>query len=443
MYFPNPQFELRATLSLRKVHSRRITAAEWHPEGRHFVTGDKAGNVKVWYVGDVAYGGGALDEMDGRVGMSYLHHCNINNICFDGRERDFMYTSSSDGIITRTRISLMGSVEEQRQLDECAPSREVVLDMNLEWRGDRRSYVMAYGLAYDDTRGCLYIGGSNGVMWRRDPREAARAETVGRFHKDKVSCVDVNKRGSDLLATASNDRKVCLWDARKFAPGHELGYYEHGRTVSSAYFSPNTGGRLLTTAMDNRIRVWSDVYGFVGCVNEREDEAGPLEIVHSHDFHRYLNPFRAVWDPKDWKDDLFMCGRFLGDAYHWEDWGGRKEAVLLHPIDLFSVKGGGCVASLVDSVTELICTTNRFHPLGDLILTAASANVVMWTKPEKEGEKEAGRYRRRGDNGGNASDSDGNDDDNTHGGGGDWGPRKKQKISAVVARRSSRSNRNR
>jgi DNA damage-binding protein 2 len=33
------------------------------------------------------------------------------------------------------------------------------------------------------------------------------------------------------------------------------------------------------------------------------------EIVHSHDFNRYLTPFRAEWDPKDGSERLIVVGR--------------------------------------------------------------------------------------------------------------------------------------
>jgi len=32
-------------------------------------------------------------------------------------------------------------------------------------------------------------------------------------------------------------------------------------------------------------------------------------MVHSHDFNRYLTPFRAVWDRKDRQERVFMIGR--------------------------------------------------------------------------------------------------------------------------------------
>lgn len=442
LYFPNEQFGCRASLTLNRVHAKRITTAEWHPQGKHFVTADKAGAVKVWCVGDVLCGEGELARMKGNVAVSYMHHCNVNVIAFDRNDDHMMYTSSSDGIVCMSRLMLMGTAPQQESLEECVTDRDIVLNMNPEgW--NMNNFRMAYGMAHDAHRNCLYVGASNGQMWRIDPREDRRdtRSTMGKFHKDKVTCIDINPRNADLFATASNDKKVCLWDARKFAPGHELGSYQHGRVVSSAYFSPNTGARLLTTSLDNRLRIWNDIYGFTGDVNSRED-AAPVEIVHSHDFHRYLNPFRATWDPKDWQDDLFVCGRFLGDAYY-ENGNENGEPLLLHPIDMFSAKAGSLVHSLVDPATTLICTTNKFSPVCDMILTTASANVILWSKHEND-EQEGKNFSRGGGrrSGHRDGGEDDDDDDDDEDGGDDrtnTAAMKRRKLSAIRSMRSRRS----
>lgn len=77
---------------------------------------------------------------------------------------------------------------------------------------------------------------------------------------------------------------------RKLQVGSSLYELAHKRVVNSAYFSPLSGSKILTTAQDNRIRVWDSIFGDMECPSR--------EIVHSHDFNRHLTPFRAEWDPK-------------------------------------------------------------------------------------------------------------------------------------------------
>jgi hypothetical protein len=75
----------------------------------------------------------------------------------------------------------------------------------------------------------------------------------------------------------------------------------HPRVISAASFSPRTGHAVMTTCGDNRLRIWDDVSRAVGEPSR--------ELVHSHDFNRYLSPFKAVWDPKDPTERTIMIGR--------------------------------------------------------------------------------------------------------------------------------------
>ncbi len=39
------------------------------------------------------------------------------------------------------------------------------------------------------------------------------------------------------------------------------------------------------------------------------------ELVHSHDFARYLTTFKAVWDPKDDTETTLVCGRYISEDF--------------------------------------------------------------------------------------------------------------------------------
>lgn len=77
---------------------------------------------------------------------------------------------------------------------------------------------------------------------------------------------------------------------RRLEAGSSLYDLAHRRVVNSAYFSPLSGSKILTTSQDNRLRVWDSIFGNL--------DSPSREIVHSHDFNRHLTPFRAEWDPK-------------------------------------------------------------------------------------------------------------------------------------------------
>lgn len=77
---------------------------------------------------------------------------------------------------------------------------------------------------------------------------------------------------------------------RKLQPKASLNDLAHKRVVNSAYFSPASGTKILTTCQDNRIRIWDSIFGNLDLPSR--------EIVHSNDFNRHLTPFKAEWDPK-------------------------------------------------------------------------------------------------------------------------------------------------
>lgn len=446
-YVPNRHFRAElATIALR-AHPKRVTALDWHPSGAFLLSGDKSGVLRVLPIHN-SLRHGAIDPHNVptyRTDPAHVHYCNINNIVFDPNRPHLCYTTSSDGTLCSLSIPLLTTPANTRS-DNLLQSRDTLLDLNPDgWQGSVTLFKMLYGLAFDARRNALYAGATDGSIRRLDPREPPHSapHICSKFHAKKVTCIHVNPLNPDLVVTASNDATVCLWDARKFVETHALGSYQHDRVVSSAYFSPNTGAKLLTTSLDNKLRVWDSVHAFQGNVNQYHD-AAPLEIVHSHDFHRHLTPFRAVWDPKDWKDDLFMCGRFLGDAYY-DELDQSGQAHVLHPIDMFSASAGTVVHSLIDSRVSLICTSNRFSPTADVVATAASVNLILWSPPTDD-ECDDTEYGRRNEHGRRQStqrradddDDDNDDNDNDNGDrrrGGGGGVPKKRKLTAVVAKR--------
>ncbi|GIL51298.1 hypothetical protein Vafri_7321, partial [Volvox africanus] len=151
----------------------------------------------------------------------------------------------------------------------------------------------------------------------------------------------------------------------------ELAVMPHPRVVNAAYFSLHMGNRILTTCQDNRLRVWD--YAPYGC-NGPADR----EIVHSHDFNRYLTPFKAEWDPRDLTETVFVVGRYIS-----EDFGG----VALHPVDLLSAADGTLLRQLTDANLTTISPVNKAHPRRQLIVSGSSRSLYLWA-PVREEERE-------------------------------------------------------
>ena len=103
--------------------------------------------------------------------------------------------------------------------------------------------------------------------------------------------------------------------------------------------------------------------------------------MHSHDFGRYLTPFRAVWDPKDTWERMVICGRYISEPFSFN---GKEEA--LHPVDIIDVSAAGStsanpsgvVAQLVDPLLTTICPVDVPHPSRDIIASGSSTSIYLW-----------------------------------------------------------------
>ncbi|KAJ9522787.1 hypothetical protein QJQ45_019813, partial [Haematococcus lacustris] len=161
----------------------------------------------------------------------------------------------------------------------------------------------------------------------------------------------------------------------------ELSVLHHPRVVNSAVFSPVTGHKLLTTCQDNRLRVWDHVA--ISPSGTPPDH----EHVHSHDFNRYLTPFKGEWDPKDLTESRVVIGRYISDDY---------DGVALHPVDIIDITSGALLAALVDHNLTTISPVNKPHPRRDVIVSGSSSATAFFAtrsfdaEPETKGKKGAG-----------------------------------------------------
>merc|ERR1712062_227746 len=72
--------------------------------------------------------------------------------------------------------------------------------------------------------------------------------------------------------------------------------------ISSAFFSPKTGSRVVTVAYDNKLRLYD--------TSEDKLTAKILKpyksISHNNQTGRWLTTFKAEWHPN--RDDIFFVG---------------------------------------------------------------------------------------------------------------------------------------
>ncbi|KAJ8568760.1 hypothetical protein K7X08_030982 [Anisodus acutangulus] len=364
-----------------RYHSRRVTCLEFHPTNNNILlSGDKKGQLGIWDFGKVhektVYGN--------------IHSCMLNNMKFNPTNDGSIYAASSDGTISCTDVETGISL--------------ALMNLNPNgWEGPS-SWRMLYGLDVNSDKNVVLVADNFGYLYMADIRSNNIMSKPTLIHKKgtKVVGLNCNPLQPDLLLSCGNDHFARIWDIRRLEAGSSLYNLEHKRVVSSAYFSPISGSKILTTSLDNRIRVWDSIFGNLDYPSR--------EIVHSHDFNRYLTAFRAEWDAKDSSESLVVIGRYISENY---------DGAALHPIDFVNVSTGQLVAEVMDPKITTISPVNKLHPREDILASGSSRSLFIWrpkkldvAQPREEkrillcGEVSKKRSKKHGDNGDDDSDND-------------------------------------
>ncbi|CAL0315635.1 unnamed protein product [Lupinus luteus] len=328
-----------------RYHSRRITCLEFHPTKNNILlSGDKKGQFGVW----------DFEKVHERVVYGNIHSCILNNMRFSPTNDCMVYSASSDGTISCTDL-------------ETGLSSSL---MNLNpggWQGPS-TWKMLYGMDINCEKGLVLVADNFGFLHMVDTRSNHKSGDAVLIHKkgSKVVGLHCNPIQPDLLLSCGNDHYARIWDMRRMEVGSSLYDLKHQRVVNSAYFSPLSGNKIMTTSQDNRIRIWDSIFGNM--------DSPSREIVHSHDFNRHLTPFKAEWDPKDPSESLAVVGRYISENYN---------GTALHPIDFIDISTGQLLAEVMDPNITTITPVNKLHPRDDILASGSSRSLFIWKPKEK------------------------------------------------------------
>lgn len=339
-----------------RYHSRRVTCLEFHPTNNNILlSGDKKGQLGVW----------DFEKVYEKTVYGNAHGCILNNIKINPRNDEMVYTASSDGTVSYTDLETGTSLS--------------LTNLNPDgWQGPS-SWRMLYGLDINSEKGVVIFADNFGYLYMIDMRSNNVTGKPILIHKkgSKVVGLHCNPIQPDLLLSCGNDHFARIWDMRQLECGSSLYDLAHKRVVNSAYFSPLSGSKILTTSQDNRIRVWDSIFGSL--------DSPSREIVHSHDFNRHLTPFRAEWDPKDPSESLVVVGRYISENYN---------GAALHPIDFVDISTGKLVAEVMDPNITTISPVNKLHPRDDILASGSSRSIFIW-KSKQNSDIEQPREERK------------------------------------------------
>ncbi|KAI3371266.1 hypothetical protein L3Q82_023882 [Scortum barcoo] len=316
---------------------RRITCLEWHPtHPTTLAVGSKGGDLYLWDFEVPAkktfiQGNGAGDSIGG--------------MKFCPADLSKVYVASGEGTLTLQSFEGHAPALLSRTQD-CGHDHHNVC----YWYCCVDVSVSRQMLVTGDNVGQLLLLGLDGQKIFSE-----------KLHKAKVTHAEFNSRCDWLLATASVDHTVKLWDLRNIKDKksflHEL---PHDRAVNSAYFNPLDCSKLLTTDQYDQIRVYSS-----------SDWSKPQHIIqHPHRQFQHLTPIKATWHPVY---DLIVAGRYPDERVCPGD---------QRTIDIFDSNTAELVFQLQDPTASGIKSVNKFNPMGDVIGSGMGVTVLVWDRNE-------------------------------------------------------------
>ncbi|XP_004708493.1 DNA damage-binding protein 2 isoform X1 [Echinops telfairi] len=201
-----------------------------------------------------------------------------------------------------------------------------------------------------------------------------------RLHKKKVTHVALNPLCDWLLATASVDQSVKIWDLRQVKGNSSfLSSLPHKHPVNAACFSPD-GNRLLTTDQNSEIRVYSTT---------RWDRALCV-IPHPHRQFQHLTPIQAAWHTRH---NLIAVGRYPDPNFK------SYSPYELRTVDVLDGSSGKLMCQLYDQGYSGIISRNEFSPMGDTLASMMGYHILIWSQVEagtQKQEKPANKRARQG-----------------------------------------------
>ncbi|CAK6432293.1 unnamed protein product [Pipistrellus nathusii] len=193
--------------------------------------------------------------------------------------------------------------------------------------------------------------GSMSLVDRRTP--GTSYEKLINSSMGKIRTVHVHPVHRHYIMTAGL-RDVHIYDARHLNPKRSqplVSLSEHTKSIASAYFSPLTGNRVVTTCADCKLRFFDS-----SCISSQI----PLltTIRHNTNTGRWLTRFRAVWDPK--QEDCVIVGSM---AY-------PRQVAVFHQTgeQVHSFLGGERLAS--------VCSINAMHPTRYILAGGNSSGKI-------------------------------------------------------------------
>ena len=335
---------------------RPVTAIAWHPHYPSLAAaGSKGGDLILW---DSNNNNNNNDGTNKNYFKSMIQGRgpggSIQSLKFDDVNQDRVYTASIDGTVTRHDFS--------------GQNTKVYLDTE-----DWEKWYTGLDVSFS---GRMIVAGNNRGYVTLLSLEGEKIWDL-KLHKSKCNFVQFSQKQPWMMVTTSIggcSDGVKIWDIRNISDKKSaLMELPHDTAVNSAYFSPVSGDKLLTTDQHSQLRVYQGPNFYL-----------LKTIPHPHRQNQLLTPIKACWHPLA---DVVFAGRVPDPTFP-----GYREGEICS-IDFFCPETGTTLYQLHQPGLQQIISLSQFNPSGDTLLSGMGSSVLMWQpRPERQEECESQIY---------------------------------------------------
>lgn len=348
-----------------KITPERIYSLGFHPTPDKAIVfaGDKLGNLGIFDASQTSPeqvkheaddaeedgdGGDVDEELEPAITTLKIHTRTISAFQFSPHDANALYTASYDSSIRKLDLAKGQAVEVYAPADRSAD--EAVSGVEIS-RSDPHS---------------LHFTTLNGSFGIHDLRTPAHEADVMQLCEKKIGGFSLHPLHPHLLATASLDRTLKLWDLRKITGKGEtrmpalLGEHTSPLSVSHAAF--NSAGQIATASYDDTVKIHTLPASIAPSATLTETEFEPTTIIpHNNQTGRWVTILRAQWQqqPADGVQKFVIgnMNRF---------------------VDIYSSKGEQ-LAQLGGEGITAVPAVAQFHPARDWVgAGTASGKLCLW-----------------------------------------------------------------
>ncbi|KAF4466023.1 WD repeat-containing [Fusarium albosuccineum] len=338
-----------------KITPQRAYALGFHPtETKPIIfAGDKEGAMGVFDASQTTPDVDDDDEdteiPDPVISAFKTHSRTITSFVFSQHESSSVYTSSYDSSIRKLDLDKETSVQVWAPADTNEELPISALDMA------------------DSEPNLLFFSTLDGGVGRYDMRTSDDAE-IWTLSEQKIGGFSLHPLQPHLLATASLDRTLKVWDLRKISGKGDLRnpalLGEHDSRLSVSHASWSAGGHIATSSYDDTIKIYN--FADAGSWKPGHDLSAKVmepahKVPHNNQTGRWVTILKPQWQKRP-HDGIqkFVIGN------------------MNRFVDVFA-SDGSQLAQLGGDGISAVPAVAHFHPTLDWVAGAtASGKLCLW-----------------------------------------------------------------